>query len=139
MSTNTVISQGTTLTIAVSGGSATPVLGFKDFSGIGGGTATIIDASDLASAAKEKQIGLIDEGSVKFSLNYIDADPGQVAMETARAGRVAGAFVVTLSTGTKYSFTGYVQTFEKSASVDQIVGIAATVEITGLVTKTAHS
>jgi hypothetical protein len=137
MTANTTLaSQGTTLTITVGSGSATPVNGFTDFSGLGSGTATIIDASDLSSAAKQKQIGLPDEGTAKISLNYIEADAGQVAMETARSGRSLAHFIITLTSGTKYAFDGYVQTFEKSVSVDKLVTISASVEITGAVTKT---
>jgi len=135
----TILSKGTTLSITVASGSPIPVNGFTDFSGVGSGTASIIDTSDLSSVAKQKALGLTDEGTAKFSLNYIEADPGQVAMETARSAGTVAHFIITLTSGTKYAFDAVVQTFEKTGSVDKIVTVSATAEITGAVTKTAAS
>lgn len=132
----TLASQGTTLTITVSGGSPINVAGFTDFSGLGSGTATIIDASDLSSSAKQKMIGLPDEGNAKIMLNYVEGDAGQAAMEAARAARALAHFIITLTSGTKYAYDGYVQTFDKSVAVDKLVTISASTEITGSVTKT---
>jgi hypothetical protein len=138
-SPTTVVTQGTTFTVKVGSGSATPVAGFTDFSGIGSGSATVIDASDLSSTFKQKQIGLPDEGQAKLSFNYITADPGQVAMSTARATRALADCTITLSNGEKYEFSGYVLTWEKQGGTDKILTISGTVEITGAVTYTAAS
>ena len=136
---STVVTQGTTLTMKVGTGTATPVAGFTDFSGIGGGAATVIDASDLSSTFKQKQIGLPDEGQAKLTFNLVDADPGQTAMRNARAARSLVTIDITLSNGDKIEFNGYVLTFEDMGGTDKIVTISSTVEITGQATYTPHA
>ena len=63
------------------GSTKVQIKGLTQFSGLGGGSASVIDVTDLDSDAKEKMIGLADEGQVTLSLNYMPADPGQVALE----------------------------------------------------------
>jgi len=128
-------SQGTTLKIKIGSATAIKIEGFKDFSGIGGGAPTIIDVSDLDSTAKEKIVGLADEGQASFSFNYDPDDAGQSALEDARIDRTLCQFIITLPSGTTFTFSGYVLTCEKSAGVDAIVPLAVTVEITGQVVK----
>lgn len=111
------------------------VKGFKDFSGLGGGSASVIDVTDLDSDAKEKLMGLADEGQVQANFNYIETDPGQILMEEARLSGDLADFRIVLRTNKGYAYTAAVLTFEKSGGVDAVISAASTMEITGLVEK----
>ena len=56
----------------------------KTFSGPSG-SAAVIDVTDLSSAAKEKRMGLADEGQLSFTINYIPSDTQHTALRAARA------------------------------------------------------
>lgn len=109
--------------------------GLKNLSGLGGGSASVIDVTDLQSDAKEKLIGLPDEGQASLSLNYIPTDAGQILLEEARLNGELQDFRAVIANTISYSFSGAVLTFEKSFGVDAVVDASATVEISGLVTK----
>lgn len=124
----------------VSGGTFTPVTftevsEVNDFSGPGG-SATIIDVTHLQSTAKEKLIGLKDEGQLTLTLNRIFSDTGQAAVETARDTRLLKNWRLTYSDETIQTFSGYVISFVPSGSVDDKVSGALTIEISGEVTTT---
>ncbi|MEK7454772.1 MAG: phage tail tube protein [Pseudomonadota bacterium] len=111
------------------------VKGFKDFSGLGGGSAAVVDVSDLDSDAKEKLIGLPDEGQISISLNYIESDPGQQFLEEARlSGELIDARIV-LRNNNGFAYSAAVLTFEKSGGVDAVLAGTVGMEISGLVTK----
>lgn len=134
MATKASTSKKSTLEIKV-GNTFSKVAGLKDFSGLGGGSPAILDATDLDSDAKEKLTGLQDEGSVKLTFNYIAKDAGQVAMQNARSASSVATFKLTIpNAGKVYTFDGYVQTFEIMGGVDKIVEASSNVEITGAVT-----
>lgn len=137
MAANTVSNQGTKLEINTSGTSYTQVKGLTDWSGLGGGSAQVIDTTDLDSAAKEKAMGLADEGQVSLNLLFLPKDAGQLALRAARGTRAATKFRITLSDGTKYEFTAFVLTFERSGGADDVVKASANLEITGATTETA--
>jgi hypothetical protein len=127
------VSKGTTISIKV-GNAFVKIGGFLDFSGIGGGTAAVIDATDLDSTSKEKLMGIPDEGSIKLSHNLIAADPGQVALLAARGTQAVTDFELVLANKRKWAFSGYVKTFEPSAGVDKTLGLSSEIEITGAAT-----
>jgi hypothetical protein len=131
-STTAITSQHSTLAI---GSTPTPIYGLTDFSGLGSGAATVIDSSDLSSTSKQKLLGLMDEGQAKFTFHYAPGDPGQVALAAARTAGTATPLVLTLVDGSKFTFNGLVLSLEKTGSVDAIVTLAATIEITGAVTQ----
>ncbi|MFP3548920.1 hypothetical protein SB748_36635, partial [Rhizobium sp. SIMBA_035] len=61
----------------------TKVKNVKSYSGFDG-SATEIDVTDLDSEAKEKRLGLMDNGSFSIDVNVNMSDPGQAAMKTAQ-------------------------------------------------------
>ncbi|MGA1806505.1 phage tail tube protein [Sphingobium sp. WW5] len=117
------------------GSTKVQIKGLTNFSGLGGGSASVIDVTDLDSDAKEKMIGLADEGQVSLSLNYLPTDPGQVALEEARLSGELSEFVITLRSGATYSFSAAVLSFEKSGGVDAVITGSVTLEVSGLVVK----
>ena len=106
---------------------------------IGGpsGSATVIDASTLESTAKEKIMGLADEGQIALQMHYDPSDTDvQVAMQAKRTAREIANFEITFtdSPATIAAFAGYVTGFSISSAVDAIVEANSTIEITGPVT-----
>ncbi len=117
------------------GATKVQVKGLTGFSGLGGGSASVIDVTDLDSDAKEKMVGLADEGQVNLTLNYIPSDPGQIALEEARLSGELSEFVITMRSGTTYSFSAAVLSFEKSGGVDAVITGSVTLEVSGLALK----
>lgn len=101
-----------------------------------GGSATVIDSSNLQSVAKEKLMGLPDEGSFTVGFNRDFSDAGQNAMRTARAARQLKNIRCTYSDGTIGIFKAFVLGFSTSGSVDALVAASATLEISGAYTET---
>ncbi len=141
MANNAKTSQGFTLKAKVgTTGTMTKVNGLKDFSGLRGGTASIMDATDLDSTAKEKVVGVADEGSVTFTCNSLPADAGQIALTSARPSQDLVSFELSsplAKYGRKFTFDGYIMSAEITGGVDQIVGVKFVVEITGAITEAA--
>lgn len=137
MAANAVRTKGTKLEVNSSGSTYTQVKGFTDFSGLGGGSAAVIDTTDFDSAAKEKLMGVPDEGQISVTLINLPKDAGQLAVKAARNTQAATKFRITLSDGTKYDFTAFVLSAEVSGSGDDKVGLAVTLEVTGAITETA--
>ncbi len=100
------------------------------------GSATIIDTSNLASTAKEKLVGLPDEGQFTLGVNWDSTDTGQAACDTARTGRLLKGFKVTYSDSVVQTFDGYVMGLSSSGGVDDKVNGSITIEISGAVTTT---
>jgi hypothetical protein len=120
-----------------SGGTATPVewseVGYvTDWDGPGG-SASVIDATHLRSAAREKLMGLMDEGQISLSLNWDNEDIGQEACRIARSARARKDFRINYTNGAVQTFGGFVLAFPSSGGVDGKVEGSITVEITGAV------
>ena len=99
------------------------------------GSANMYETTHLGSTAKEKQIGLPDEGQVTLSINWIqDSDAGQQAAAAARTARTSRNFKITFSDASTATFTGYVLGLTSSGGVDDKVAGSITIEITGAVT-----
>lgn len=128
---------GTKLEINTSGSTYTQVKGVNSFGGLGGGSAAVIDTTDFDSTAKEKSMGLPDEGQCSIGMIFLPKDAGQLAMRAARGTRAATKFRITLSDGTKYEFTAYVLTFERTGEQDDVVKASSSLEISGSVVETA--
>lgn len=137
MAANTINTAGTKLEINLSGSVYTQVKGFTSFSGLGGGSAAVIDTTDFDSVAKEKAMGLPDEGQISIGLFYLPTDAGQTGMRTVRNNRTATKFRITLATGLKFDFTAYVLTFERGGEQDDQVKATSNLEVTGAITETA--
>lgn len=110
-----------------------------DYSGPGG-QANVIDVTHLGSTAKEKLIGLRDEGQLNMTLNLSFSDTAQVALRADRATRTRRKCVIkfndntTDAAKTKAIFDGYVLGFSVSGAVDNKVSANCVIEITGAVT-----
>jgi len=137
MSSQALEAQGTVLKI---GNGASPevftaISEIKNFTGPGG-AAAVIDVTDLSSLAKEKRMGLADEGQLSFVLHYIPSDTQHAALRAAKAGRVETNFQIEFTDAapsTVWSFSGFVTNFSVSGSVDGVIEGNVTIEITGAI------
>lgn len=100
------------------------------------GSASVIDVTDLASSAKEKRMGLQDEGQLTFTLQFVPGNLQHAELLLAKGDRLSRAFKVLLtdSPTTTYWFRGFVLSVPINLSVDNVIESSVTVEITGLVT-----
>ena len=138
MSTSALSAQG--VTIAVGAGSPDIPTTIPEVSSINGpsGSATVIDATDLSSTAREKVMGLMDEGQVQLDINYLPDNAVHETLRAARAAKTLKSFVITFTDtapATWFRFDGYVTGFAVTAQVDQLIKVSVTIEITGPVTK----
>lgn len=125
MSSQALEAQGTVLKI---GNGASPevfsaISEIKTFTGPGG-SAAVIDVTDLSSAAKEKRMGLADEGQLSFTIHYIPNDTQHALLRTKRATRVETNFKLVFtdaSPATTWSFSGFVTNFAVSGAVDGVI------------------
>lgn len=101
-----------------------------------GGSATTIDVTNLSSTAKNKKMGLIDEGQVTLEMKLDTADTAQTGLRTDRSNKTLRNFqiVLTDSPATTISFAAYVMSFALATAVDDVVTASVTLEIDGLVT-----
>lgn len=139
MTTNAIKSQGTKFYIGDSVYTTSPTnyLEVGEIQTVSGptGQATVIDATHLSSEAKEKLMGLPDEGQVTLGGNYVDTDNGQDALLAARAAQEKRDFRITLSNGSGFLFQGFVLSFNIDLGVDDKVSFSATIEISGPVSR----
>lgn len=114
----------------------TKITEVKNFNGPGG-TATVIDTSDLDSVAKEKRMGLPDEGQFTFTINYVPNDTQHTALRAARASRALTNFklLFTDSPQTTWTFAAFVLGFAISGAVDGVVQANVTLEVSGAITE----
>ena len=135
MSDSALESQGIKLAIEVGGSPTyTDIAELKDLT-FRTGSAAVIDVTDLASAAKQKRMGLQDEGQCTFTLNFIPGNQTHAELLEAKSDRAARAFRVTMTDAgpTLYYFDGFVLSVPIAAAVDGVITSAVVVEITGLV------
>jgi len=100
-----------------------------------GGSAAVYETTHLQSTAKEKKIGLPDEGQLTLGINWcLKTDLGQQAASDARKARAEKNFKLTFSDASTASFSGYVMGLSASCAVDDKVSGSITIEITGAVT-----
>ena len=136
MAANTVLAKGTLVEVeSASSGVYVSVDEVINFSGPGG-SAKIIDQTNLQSTRKEKRMGLPDEGSFSLDLNFDSSDAGQARLFSIRNSQTLGNFRVTYSNGTVDTFSGYVTEFTTSGQNDDLLKAKVTIEITGAVTRT---
>ena len=118
-------------------GTATP----QTFSKVGnvqdftpdGGTANVIDVSNMDSTAKEKRQGLQDMGNYALTYDADDTDVGQLALIAARTAQAVKVFKQYYPGGLKVrAWQGFVQKIsEPVAGVDKVLRCTATVVVTG--------
>lgn len=128
-------SQGVTISVAT--GSPNAQVNIGNVIGIKGpgGAASVIDVTNLDSSAKEKLMGLPDEGQVTLDINYDPDNATHIVLRAARRARTRCEFVITLtdSTATTLHFFAYVLSFSMDISVDQAVKVSVTLEVDGAV------
>ena len=138
MSSSALESQGMEFKISMGGSPVTysTITEIKTFSGPGG-SASVIDVTDLQSLAKEKRMGLADEGQLSFTINYIPTDVTHAALRQARADRTETDFQIlfTDTPSTQWDFSAFVTGFAVSGAVDGVVEANVTLEITGAITE----
>ena len=140
MSTNAMESQG--IKIARGDGASpevfTDIPEIREFTGPGG-SASVIDVSDLDSTFREKILGLPDEGQLSFTVHYIADNAVHVNLRADRAARTLRNFRITWTDASPakiWTFAGYVTEFSVSGGVDDVVLAAVVIEITGAITET---
>jgi len=100
-----------------------------------GGSAAVYETTHLRSTAKEKKVGLPDEGQLTLAINWcLKTDLGQQEASEARKARTEKNFKLTFSDDSTASFSGYVLGMSASGAVDDKVSGSITIEITGAVT-----
>ena len=139
MSSNALEAQG--MLIKIGNGASPEVFStiseIKTFSGPTG-SAAVIDVTDLSSTAKEKRMGLADEGQLSFTINYIPDNTQHTLLRTRRASRDETDFKMVFtddSPSTTWSFSAFVTGFAVSGAVDNVVEANVTLEITGSITQ----
>lgn len=128
-------SQGIVVSVTVGSPTNMSAIGnVVGFSGPGG-SANVIDITNLSSLAKEKLMGLPDEGQFTMDINYDPDNASHILLRNARKTRTRCEFRVTLTdtTATNLTFWGYVLGFAITAAVDQQVKASITIEIDGAV------
>ena len=118
MSSNALEAQG--MLIKIGNGASpqvfTTISEIKTFSGPTG-SAAVIDVTDLSSTAKEKRMGLADEGQLSFTINYIPDNTQHTLLRTRRASREETDFKMVFtddSPSTTWSFSAFVTGFAVS-------------------------
>jgi len=111
-----------------------------DFGGPGG-AAGVIDVTHLQSTAKEKMIGVRDEGQLTMTLNYDPTDTGQIGMKADRAARYKNLYDILFhdldksdsAMPSRADFFGYCNGFSLNGAADDKVSANAAIEISGAV------
>ncbi len=105
------------------------------------GSANVIDVTHLQSTAKEKLIGLRDEGQISLDINFIATAAIQTKLREARAARTESNIALLFNnTGrTMAAMKCFVSGFAISGAVDNKMTAAVTIEINGPVTWTTYT
>jgi hypothetical protein len=136
MSSSALDSQG--MTIGIGNGASPNVFStiteVKNIAGPGGAAAEI-DASDLASTAKEFRMGLQDEGQVTLTMNWIPTNTQHALLRTQRAAQALTTFLLTFtdSPQTTWKFDAFVQEISISNAVDALTEGTVTLRVSGAV------
>jgi len=139
MSSSALESQGMTLDIQNTSASPVAYQQITEVSNISGpgGSANVIDLTDLDSTAKEKRMGLPDEGQLTFDINYIPTDTQHTLLRTLRASRTLTNFQLTFtdSPNSVWTFAAYITGFQVNNAVDNVTKANVTLEISGSITQ----
>lgn len=104
--------------------------------GLGGGSASVIDVSNLDSVMKEKLMGLPDEGQISVPLNLDPDNASHIAMRNARLNRTRLEFRVTFvdaAPGATAVFFAYVLMFKVGIAVNKQLTADMTLEVDGAI------
>ncbi|ARK56307.1 phage tail protein [Burkholderia pseudomallei] len=111
----------------------TAIKNFKTVKGFDGKVAKL-DATNLASTAKEWVPGLLDPGQFTFDVDVDMADPGQIALRNNLYSAAVVPFKLTLPNGHTATFNAFVETFPWDGGVDKLLSANVNLMITGPVT-----
>lgn len=102
------------------------------------GSSPVIDITHLASTAREKLIGIQDEGQVSGELLWIPSDVAQIALRTDRqAGTKKKMSIKFTDDDTSVmEADAFCTNFSFSSPLDDAVKVSFTLEITGAVNHT---
>ena len=100
------------------------------------GAAAAIDVTCLESTARQRIMGLPDEGELSFTINYDHSDTAVQSLIDCRKNRTKRAWGVRLNddSSQQYNGSGYCTQFQISGSVDGVVTANVVIAITGAVT-----
>lgn len=134
MATNAVKFQGTAVK-CTDGTNSTTVGEVISIDGPNG-QATIIDATHSGSSAREKVMGLPDEGRITMTLNYDPTDTGQSELRTRRNDQSLDTYDIELADAatTTLSFSAYCLGFSFSGGIDGKWDARVDLEVSGSVT-----
>jgi len=132
-----IVSQATGINFTMVGHSLEAIAEVMSFGGPSG-SASVIDVTSLGSTAKEKLIGLRDEGQLTMDLFFnTDTTALQKAMRADRASRTKRVYDIKYTDSTvtpSYDFfDAYVTGFSISGGVDDATKGSVTLEITSAV------
>lgn len=134
MSSNALESQGMELAIG-SAASPTVYTHIPEIKSISGptGSATVIDVTDLDSVAKEKRLGLKDQGQLTLDVNWIPSNAAHAALKAAFDSGDETAFRMTFTDSgtTQWYMRGFVNGLAISNGVDAVLTASVTIELTG--------
>lgn len=135
MASPAITAQGTKLAYSDGGSpsSFTDIAGVRGIRGLGGGAASVNDTSDLDSVAKEKLLGLPDEGQLSVPMNVNHNNATHQALRAARLAKTRLEFRITFTNAKIAQFFGYVLTFGTDVDVGDAVRGGMTIEIDGSV------
>jgi hypothetical protein len=140
VTTNTyAINLDTTGKTVTASGTATPVTwteikNLVSFTGFDG-QASEIDATDLASTAKEFLLGLQDWGQFQFDVNRDFNDAGQLALDASKRASTIKSYKLTLPNGKTKTFDAYCKNSPLAGGVDALLKTSGvSLRITGDVT-----
>lgn len=111
----------------------TAIKNFKTVKGFDGKVAKL-DATNLASLAKEYVPGLLDPGQFTFDVDIDVSDPGQTALRNNLYSAAVVPFKLTLPNGHTATFNAFVETFPWDGGVDKLLTANVNLMITGPVT-----
>jgi len=135
MVTSAIIGHGTLLKRGDGGGPEvfTTVAEVLDISGPSGSLDTV-DVTNMDSPDKYKEYiaGLLDGGDVSFDVNFVNV-ASQTDILTDHQNRTKRNFemVLPLSGNPKWSFAGFVTSFDNSEPVEGALTTSITIKITG--------
>ena len=100
------------------------------------GSRQVIDATNLASTGKEKDVGIPDYGQCTFDFNFSATDLVLVDVWDSFIAGTLKVFQITFSDSpaTVFGFSAYVLSMNYTAGLDDIVRGSVTLEISGTVT-----
>lgn len=124
--------------VYTSGGTATPttwvkISNLKSFTGIDG-SPSIINVTNLDSAADEFRLGLVNNGKFGGTVDRDASDAGQLALDAARVSGAIKSFKLTLPNAKAVSFSGFVTKFSMAGGVDKVWESPFDIQISGAVT-----